>query len=114
MRNIVLVGLLSLAYAGSLLGAEGVDVSALSASLKDGQVFVRAAAALALGNKGPAAESAVPVLVQALADPDLAVRTRAADALAQINRNPDLVIPALVRLAQSANASDRVIAADTL
>src|SRR5262245_44282613 len=92
----------------SPLRSDETDIAALLISLKDEQTFVRASAALALGNRGPAAETAVPVLIQTLADRDGVVRARAAEALALIQRKPDVVVPALVQLTASPEVSDRI------
>src|SRR4051794_34150222 len=114
MKRIPGLAFVLLLAAAPALRADDSDLAAYLASLKDHQAFVRAAAALDLGNRGPKATNAVPALVEALADPDGGVRGRAADALAQINARPELAVPALVKLLGSGEASDRVAAADAL
>lgn len=49
-------------------------------------------------SRTPAAERAIPALVELLSDPDKEVRTRAATTLGMIHRRPDLVVPALIEL----------------
>lgn len=53
-------------------------------------------AAQALGQIGPAAEAAVPLLVRALQSPSVEVRGFAVDALGRIGQQPELVVPAIV------------------
>jgi HEAT repeat protein len=108
---VCLVALLATPWAPA---AEDADVVALLLSLKDERAYVRAAAALALGNRRDKAEDAVPALVEALADKEGAVRWRAVDALVQINRRPEAVVPALLRLLESTDAADRTAAAEAL
>jgi HEAT repeat protein len=56
--------------------------------LKDLNENVRADAAEALGNMGPAAKSALPALRQALTDEDDQVRSTAEEALRKVQRKP--------------------------
>jgi len=64
--------------------------------LKDGDEPTRAAAALALAEKGVEARSAVPALADALRDEYELVRQRAAEALAAIGPEAKPAVPALV------------------
>jgi HEAT repeat protein len=53
-------------------------------------------AAQALGQFGPAAKAAIPLLVQALQSPSLEVRGFAVDALGRIGLEPQTVVPAIL------------------
>src|SRR3954470_11904031 len=57
------------------------EVAHLVTQLHDESPAVRAAAAMALGGMGPAAEAAAPELVRLLKDPAAEVRAAAAEAL---------------------------------
>jgi len=59
-------------------------VPALIASLEDPDLYVRRAAAQALGNIGPAAMEGLSALSAALKDPDLGVREAIAEAVRKI------------------------------
>ena len=63
---------------------EAAIVEALVGLLRDTLPAAREAAASALGERGPAARSAVPALVTALTDPQRRVRQQAAEALGDI------------------------------
>ena len=53
-------------------------------------------AAQALGQFGPAAKAAIPLLVQAIQSPSLEVRGFAVDALGRIGLEPQTVVPAIL------------------
>ncbi len=82
----------------------GVAVPALGARLKDDDkgtekgsvVFVRAAAARALGKIGPGAQAATSNLTQLLYDPEPYLRMEATIALWRINRQASEVLPLLI------------------
>jgi HEAT repeat protein len=73
----------------------GVATGDWVAALKSSDALERRLAAHALAEVGPAAQEAVPVLIEALQDPESFVRVWAAAALARVQpENPD-AIPAL-------------------
>src|SRR5262249_9020657 len=78
-------------------------VTALTSALKDkgNDVSVRTKAAEGLGHIGPAAGSAVPVLITALKDKD--VRTEAATALGSIGPAAKAAIPDLTEATTKKN-----------
>ncbi len=57
----------------------------------------RNAVVIALGNIGPAAERAVPCLLDATVDSDFSIRFNALNALGEIHAQPELVVPVLVK-----------------
>ncbi len=63
------------------------DVAKLAGQLADGDPLVRLKAAKALGEKGPAAQSAVQAMKKLLQDPDEDVRAVAASAIKKITGN---------------------------
>lgn len=67
-----------------LLAADRSTVQRLIAGLSDPSPKVRAGAAVALGQQGRAATSALPALMKTLRDPDAQVRQAAAYALSQM------------------------------
>ena len=69
-------------------------------ALKSRDSNARQAAAKSLGEKGPAAVQAVPVLIEALDDPVDAVRGQAAWALGKVGPAARDAVPALIRLAK--------------
>src|SRR5581483_5167555 len=58
----------------------------------------RVSAANDLGEFGPAAKAAIPVLLEAVKGRDEGVRGPAAEALGKIHADPDVVIPVLIAL----------------
>jgi hypothetical protein len=74
----------------TLNGLPGVDIFFRPADAR------RADTTAWLGQFGPAAQAAVPTLLQALQGHDLAVRGPAAVSLAQIHAQPEVVIPLLI------------------
>src|SRR5262249_37594706 len=80
------------------------EVCGLIDSLQDKIELVRFHAAVALGNLGYAARSAVPALIHtALRDEEPAVRLEAAMALWKIDRKGPLVVPALIKALANEN-----------
>jgi HEAT repeat protein len=76
--------------------------------------YARKMAAERLGDMGPAARSAVPVLIQALKDWDFLVRHRAAEALGKIGADPETVVPALTASLGDKHPIVRAMAAESL
>jgi HEAT repeat protein len=88
-------------------------VAALVEALNDENLHVRKLAALALGDVGPAAQSAIPALVNTLLhDHEASVRRRAAIALGEIGAEE--AIPALLQASQDSNETVRRVAASVL
>ncbi len=58
---------------------------ALAAALSDKDIFIRAAAADALGNMGPVAKPAIPAILKAKGDHELSVRNSATEAKRKID-----------------------------
>jgi HEAT repeat protein len=96
------------------MGAKAAPaVAALARALQDESPHVRKAAALALGDIGPAAHSALPALVHALQhDNEAGVRRRAAVALGDIGAEE--AIPALHEATKDADETVRRTAAAAL
>ena len=59
--------------------------------------FARQCAAMSLGAYGPAARSAIPVLLRGLADTNVLVRCDTLNGLGHIRADPELVVPALAK-----------------
>ena len=84
-------------------------VAALVQALHDEDPFLRTAAAEALAAVGPAAEAAVPELVEAtMQDDDKELRLQATCALAGIGRRAEFVIPHLLHLLRSSKEEQRL------
>jgi HEAT repeat protein len=91
------------------------EVCGLIDSLQEKIELVRFHAAIALGNLGCAARSAVPALIRtALRDEEPAVRLEAAMALWNIDHKGPLVVPALIKALADDNELICWIAADCL
>ena len=71
------------------------SVQSMMTDLKDTNSGVRYTAAEVLGNYGPEAKDAVPLLIGALKDEDKYVRMRAAYSLAEMGPEAETAIPAL-------------------
>jgi TIR domain/PBS lyase HEAT-like repeat len=90
---------------GLQLGAFGKTLAQCLADLSNPSAKVRARAAWALGDMGPAAKSAVPALVRILDDPETA--GEAIDAIRRIDpQRPDLVLPLVDLLGASPAVAD--------
>jgi serine/threonine-protein kinase len=70
-------------------------------SLRHSHAAVRAEAARALGDLGPAAKAGVPALIAVLDDSDPEVRGSAVRALERIGGSATLAVPSLIRLSKS-------------
>lgn len=77
------------------------------------RVNVPATAAYYLGKMGPAAEAAVPALINALQHPKESVRTRVAEALGHIGPAAKPAVPDLIEMIETSNSSstDEIAAA---
>ncbi|MBP60684.1 MAG: hypothetical protein CMJ62_04080 [Planctomycetaceae bacterium] len=75
---------------------QAVGVLALTKRLKDDDGGFRSLAAYALGQLGPAAQDAVPDLIEALQDSSYKVRSSAAYALGRIGPAAQSAVPALI------------------
>jgi HEAT repeat protein len=83
-----IVGFMTLLYGGGVFWHQQThSVSALMAKLGDKDPSVRMEAAQDLGGYGPAAEAAIPALVERLADDSIQVRHSAESALRRIDRD---------------------------
>jgi HEAT repeat protein len=71
------------------------DIAPLVKQLKSKDALERRQAAVALGEKGEAAQAAAPALMEALKDKDLFVRRMAIKSLGQVKGDPDKTIAAL-------------------
>ena len=89
-------------------------VRALRSALADESAAVRAQAALALGQIGPAATGPAPELVGLLKDADQTVRCQAAEALGKVGGEEEATVGALVELLQDASAPVKAAAARAL
>jgi HEAT repeat protein len=117
MKKIIITSLALIAIANSGCSNEpkvANDISGLMQDLKTGDDATRAAAALALGEKGAEARDAVPALTEALRDEYELVRERAAEALGQIGPPAKAAVPALSMALKDAVADVREAAADAL
>jgi hypothetical protein len=65
----------------------------------------RNAVVIALGNIGPAAQRAVPCLLDAAANSDFSLRCNALNALGEIHAQPELVVPVLVAALRNSDES---------
>jgi len=74
----------------------------------------RAETALVLGEIGPAASNAMPVLIAGAGDPSDYVRDFTVRALGQIHAQPEVVVPVLINSLQDANTYVRTGAAISL
>jgi len=81
---------------------------------KDGDDTHRKLAAEVLGDMGPRARTAIPVLIKALKDREVLVRYRAAEALGKIGTDSETVVPALVQCLTDAHPMPRAAAAESL
>ena len=89
------------------LGAIGVSaVSALMTALEDERENVRASAAYALSEMGPAAAEAVGGLIALLTDESEEVRRHATSALGMIKEPVSKTVPALVRVLEDREDTD--------
>ncbi len=86
-------------------------VEALTRALRDAEPSLRAAAAEALAAAGPAAESAIPELVEAaMQDENKALRLQAVYALGAVAARADYVVPHLICVLRSAEGDLRLAA----
>jgi hypothetical protein len=92
----------------------GAAVSEVGQMLADPNADVRAAAAWALSQMGPAGAKAVPGLTKALADPNPLVRSLSAVALRSMGPKAADAVPALIQALSDAEPSVRSPAADAL
>lgn len=91
---------LRLALVDKLNDLPGVSIRFISARNR------RKGAASTLGYFGPAAQAAVPALIQALTGPDDEVRPRAALALGKIHGQPEVVVPLLIKYLDDENMDE--------
>jgi HEAT repeat protein len=97
------------------MGAEaGEAVPALTASLRDPEGLIRAAAARALAEMGALAKPAIPVFVEMLRDPEAEVRFAATEVLRRKDLHSEEAVPELMRLLQDQDPWVQVRAAETL
>ena len=90
---------------------EGKTLSQWMQALKDEDLFVRLKAARALGDIGPPAKEAVPVLSAALKDENLSVRFMAARSLGRIGSAAKEAVPALYAVLKEDSESGQIQAA---
>jgi HEAT repeat protein len=83
-------------------------ISQLTEALKDGSPAVRAHAARALGEIGPAAKPAAAALVALIADPDPAVRRQAIKALYAIRPGQEVTLPLFIKLLEDSDPGVRM------
>ena len=89
-------------------------VKELIMKLSDGDYYVRARAAEALGEMGPAAKDAVPALIKLCGDSDSDVRGHAAEALGEMGPAAKDAVPALIKLCGDSDSDVRGHAAVAL
>lgn len=92
----------------------GGAASEVGRMLTDSEASVRAAAAWALSQMGPAGARAVPGLAKSLTDPNPLVRALSAVALRSIGPKAVDAVPALIRALSDAEPTVRAPAADAL
>ncbi len=107
---------LSACYALEALGdLAGSAVPKLIAMLeKDNSLFARQAVPTILGRIGPAAATAIPLLVQKTTNSNAHVRVNSVIALGQIGRRPQSVVPPLIESLNDPFVSVRIEAARSL
>ncbi|HEX4646729.1 MAG TPA: HEAT repeat domain-containing protein, partial [Verrucomicrobiae bacterium] len=91
---------LKLALVEKLNGLPGIFILSATADVR------RAKAAAAIGEFGPAAKPAIPVLLQALKSGDTAVHPSAVTALGKIGSEPETIIPLLISYLDDNNLND--------
>jgi HEAT repeat protein len=91
-----------------------LDVDAHADRLTADSVEDRRAAARELAEIGPAAQAAVPYLVEALQDEDSAVKSSAAQALGEIGPAAEPAVPSLSKALKDADPGVRASAKDAL
>jgi HEAT repeat protein len=89
-------------------------VGLLADALRDSRPAVRAAAAEALGQIGPAAQPAVSGLLDLTRDPEVEPRRRAAEALGRVDRQTSAAAGVLVPLLDDPATSVRLAAVQSL
>jgi hypothetical protein len=99
-----------------VLGDSGKDAVPALVEMYDGDLSAESRSAIgdALGWIGPAAKSAVPVLVRGAGDPNARVRANALWALGEIRAKPELCVPVLIHALTDSNEWVRLSGAHAL
>lgn len=107
---------LSAFYALEALGdrASNAVPELISMLEKDDSLFAQQSVPSILGKIGPAAETAIPLLVQKTTSSNAYVRVNSIKALGQIGRRPQSVVPALIASLNAPFVSVRIDAARSL
>ena len=80
----------------------------------DDYSYVRTYAADALGNIGPAADAAIPQLIEVASSDDATLRARVAEALGKIRLRPEQCMPLLVKMLDDEDDHVQFMAEDAL
>jgi HEAT repeat protein len=89
----------------NLLGSQASGAVPELIGMFEQEPSLRSEVVIAIGNIGPEAEQAIPVLLQGITDTNVIVRNNSINALGHIHAEPGVVVPNLARCLQDSDSS---------